>query len=97
MMVHYECASHPHNIYIQWLTEGGLIVFILFILYLIFLMFFILNNNGDKKYKIISIVVIIIMFWPIMSTGSLIKNWFGVSSFFIIGLCICLSKFKNNY
>ena len=97
MMVYYECASHPHNIYIQWLTEGGLIVFILFILYLIFLMFFILNNNGDKKYKIISIVVIIIMFWPIMSTGSLIKNWFGVSSFFIIGLCICLSKFKNNY
>ena len=97
MMVYYECASHPHNIYIQWLTEGGLIVFILFILYLIFLMFFIYNNIGDKKYKIISIVVIIIMFWPIMSTGSLIKNWFGVSSFFIIGLCICLSKFKNNY
>ena len=89
--------SHPHNIYIQWLKEGGLIVFILFIIYLIFIIFFILNNNGDKKYKIISIVVIIIMFWPIMSTGSLIKNWFGVSSFFIIGLCICLSKFKNNY
>ncbi len=96
MMVHYECASHPHNIYIQWLTEGGLIVFILFILYLIFLMFFILNNNGDKKYKIISVAIIVIMFWPIMSTGSLIKNWFGVSTFFIIGLCICLSKFKNN-
>ena len=55
MMINYDCASHPHNIYIQWLTEGGLIVFILFILYLIFLMFFILNNNGDKKYKIISI------------------------------------------
>ena len=96
MMVHYECASHPHNIYIQWLTEGGLIVFILFIIYLIFLIFFILNN-GDKKYKIISIAIIIIMFWPIMSTGSLIKNWFGVSTFFIIGLCMCLSKFRNNY
>ena len=43
MMVNYDCASHPHNIYIQWLTEGGLIVFILFILYLIFLMFFIIK------------------------------------------------------
>ena len=53
MMVHYECASHPHNIYIQWLTEGGLIVFILFILYLSFLIFFIKNNSGEKKYKII--------------------------------------------
>ena len=96
MIVYYECASHPHNIYIQWLTEGGLIVFILFILYLILLMFFILNNDGEKKYKIISIAVIIIMFWPIMSTGSLVKNWFGVSTFFIVGLCICLSRFRNN-
>ena len=97
MMINYECASHPHNIYIQWLAEGGLIVFISFILYLFFLVKFVINNTGDKKYKIISIVIIIIMFWPIMSTGSLIKNWFGVTTFFIIGLCMCLSKFKNNY
>ena len=38
MMVNYDCASHPHNIYIQWLTEGGIIVFIFFILYLFFLL-----------------------------------------------------------
>ncbi len=97
MMINYECASHPHNIYIQWLAEGGLIVFISFILYLFFLVKFVINNTGDTKYKIISIIIILIMFWPIMSTGSLIKNWFGVTTFFIIGLCMCLSKFKNNY
>ncbi len=96
MMVNYECASHPHNIFIQWLVEGGLIVFLLFILYLSFLVKFIFSNTGDKKYKIISLIIILIMFWPIMSTGSLVKNWFGVTTFFIIGLCMCLSKFKNN-
>tara|TARA_B100000963_G_scaffold202670_1_gene176443 strand:- start:594 stop:965 length:372 start_codon:yes stop_codon:yes gene_type:complete len=96
MMTNYDCASHPHNIYIQWLVEGGLIVFVSFILYLLFLVKFIVNNTGDKKYKIISIVIIILMFWPIMSTGSLIKNWFGVITFFIIGLCMCLSTFKDN-
>ena len=32
-----NCASHPHNIYIQWLTEGGIIVFILFYFIFIFL------------------------------------------------------------
>ena len=96
MMVNYECASHPHNIYIQWLVEGGLIVFFLFILYLSLLVNFIFSNTGDKKYKIISLIIILIMFWPIMSTGSLVKNWFGVTTFFIIGLCMCLSKFKNN-
>ena len=52
---------------------------------------------GEKKYKVISVAVIIIMFWPIMSTGSLIKNWYGVSTFFIVGICMCLSKFRNNY
>jgi len=97
MMIHYNCSSHPHNIYIQWLTEGGLIVFISFIMYLISFVFFIINNSGEKKYKIISLAIIIIMFWPIMSTGSLIKNWYGVSTFFIIGMSMCLSKFKNNF
>ncbi len=96
MMINYECASHPHNIYIQWLAEGGLIVFIIFILYVYFLVSFILNNSGDKKYKIISLVIILLMFWPIMSTGSLIKNWYGVTTFFIIGLCMGLSKLKDN-
>ena len=97
LMVNYNCASHPHNIYIQWLTEGGIIVFISFIIYLYFLLEFIIKNTGDKKYKIISIIIIFTMFWPIMSTGSLIKNWYGIITFFIIGICLCLSKFKNNY
>ena len=96
-MVNYNCASHPHNIYIQWLTEGGIIVFISFILYLFYLVKFIIKNNGDRKYKIISLVIILIMFWPIMSTGSLIKNWYGIITFFIIGMCLCLSKLKSNY
>ena len=95
MMINYECASHPHNIYIQWLTEGGLIVFSLFIIYLILLTLFIIKNDGKTKYKIISLVIILIMFWPIMSTGSLIKNWYGIITFFIIGLCMCLSNFRN--
>jgi len=97
LMVNYNCASHPHNIYIQWLAEGGLIVFTTFIFYLIFLISFIINSNAEKKYKVISLVVILIMFWPIMSTGSLVKNWYGVTTFFIIGLCISIDKIKSNY
>ena len=97
LIVNYDCASHPHNIYIQWLSEGGIIVFVTFIIYLFFLINFILKNEGEKNYKIISIIVILVMFWPIMSTGSLIKNWFGITTFFIIGLTMRISKFKNNY
>ena len=95
LMINYDCASHPHNIYIQWLAEGGLIVFFTFLLYLLFLVTFILKNEGEKKFKIISLILILIMFWPIMSTGSLIKNWYGIITFFIIGISMRLSKFRN--
>ena len=97
LMTNYNCASHPHNIYIQWLTEGGIIVFLLFIFYLYYLIKFIIFNNGERKYKIISLVIILIMFWPVMSTGSLIKNWYGISTFFIIGICMNLSSFRKYY
>ncbi len=95
-MVNYSCASHPHNKYIQWMAEGGLIALTLFLIYLAVLFNFIYKNNGDKEYKIISIVLLIILFWPVMSTGSLIKNWYGISVFFIIGLSMCLSRIKKN-
>ena len=88
--------SHPHNKYIQWMAEGGLIVLTLFLIYLLVLFNFIYKNNGDREYKIISIVLLIILFWPIMSTGSLIKNWYGISVFFITGLSMCLSRIKKD-
>ncbi len=95
LMINYNCASHPHNIYIQWLSEGGLFVFFIFIFYLFYLINFIIKNEGEKKYKIISLVILLIMFWPIMSTGSLVKNWYGIITFFIIGISMRLSKFRD--
>ncbi len=97
LMVNYNCTSHPHNIYIQWLSEGGFLVFFIFIIYLLSLITFIIRNEGEKNYKIISIILILIMFWPFMSTGSLIKNWYGIITFFIIGISMRLSKFRNIY
>ncbi len=97
MMQNHNCANHPHNIYLQWLTEGGLICFFSFIFYLSYTFYFIKKNDGKRDLKLISIVVLIIIFWPIMSTGSLIKNWNGVSTFYIISICLCLSRFKKYY
>ncbi len=96
MMTHYSCASHPHNTYIQWLTEGGVLTLTFFMLYLITLFRLIVKNKGDRNSKILSLTLILILFWPIMSTGSLIKNWYGVTVFFIIGASICISKIKIN-
>ena len=96
LMVNYGCASHPHNTYIQWLAEGGILTFISFLLFLATIFYFLLIGKNQKIFKYISIACIIILFWPIMSTGSLIKNWNGILTFYIIGLCISLNRVKIN-
>jgi len=87
------CVTHPHNFYLQWLVETGPIGLLLFIS-IIFFMFRHVINNQDYTGRLISIITLIIIFWPIMSTGSFVKNWMGVSSFFAIGLALSLNKFK---
>ncbi len=94
LMVNYNCASHPHNTYIQWLAEGGLITFFTFIMYLISIFYLLIKSKNHRMIKLISIASILILFWPIMSTGSLIKNWNGITTFYIIGLSICLNRIR---
>lgn len=88
------CVTHPHNYYIQWLIETGPMGLILFLIYLISILSYILKNNKDYELKLISVIVFIILFWPVMSTGSLTKNWLGVSTFYILGLVIFMNKIK---
>ena len=86
-----NCSSHPHNFYLQWLIEAGIIgslMFIIFIFY-IFKSFYKSRHLYSSKIGFISLVII---FWPIMSTGSLLKNWHGIGTFFIIGISLLLSK-----
>ena len=96
MMVNYDCASHPHNLYIQWLSEGGIITFVSFFFLLFSILYFLIYGCNNSIFKYISIACILILFWPIMSTGSLIKNWNGVLTFYIIGICISLNRVKIN-
>ena len=96
MMVNYDCASHPHNVYIQWLSEGGIITFASFLLLLLSILYLLYYGCNNNIIKYVSIACILILFWPIMSTGSLIKNWNGVLTFYIIAICICLNRVKIN-
>ena len=95
IMKNYSCVSHPHNIYLQWLVEAGIIGLFLFIFYLFYLFSFIIKKSLNG-HSLIAITSMLVLFWPIMSTGSLLKNWNGISVFFIIGICLLLSKFKKS-
>ena len=90
----YNCVTHPHNFYLQWLVETGIFGLFLFLIY-IYLIFNFVYNNIASPYAIIAFATLIILFWPIMSTGSLLKNWMGVSTFFIVGICLSLIRIKQ--
>ena len=90
------CWSHPHNFYLQWFTENGLIGFIFFLVYISYIFKLIIIKN--KRISILdnySLIPLVIIFWPIMSTGSLLKNWHGIETFFIIGLSLSLNNIKK--
>ena len=92
-MKNYNCTSHPHNIYLQWLIEIGIIGLFLFLVYLLYLFYYIFKKKSE--YSLISISTLLILFWPIMSTGSLLKNWNGVCTFFIVGICLIITNLNK--
>ncbi len=94
LMLNYECASHPHNIYVQFLSEGGIILFLSFSFFLLSIIYIIFKQKSSKTLKVISFACLIIIFWPLMSTGSLIKNWNGILTFYIIGICLNINRVK---
>ena len=89
-----DCVSHPHNFYLQWLVETGIFGLFSFIIYILSIFYFIVKKNYNS-YTLLALVTLIILFWPIMSTGSLLKNWMGVSTFYIIGVCLSFIRVKN--
>ena len=89
-----KCWSHPHNFYIQWLTESGILGFTAFIIFLSTILYVIyIKRNQD--YAKITFITFSILFWPLMSTGSLLKNWHGIETFFILGVAISLLKINK--
>jgi len=86
-----DCSSHPHNTYIQILSDtgifGGIIVFFIFI-YIIFLnlkIFFINKISKNLKCFYILNIGIILNLMPLIPSGSFFNNWINLMIYFPIG------------
>ena len=86
-----NCSAHPHNIYIQFISETGIIGIVFFIIFIFSVFLKVLKNFSIYTNKL-SFINFSILFWPIMSTGSLLKNWYGIEIFLVIGLLITLTN-----
>ena len=89
------CSTHPHNTYLQILTETGLIGFLPFVIFYLYILFnfskyffIIIYKNYTNKINLIifiSLLNILINFFPFLPNGNFFGSWLSIFYFFPIG------------
>ena len=92
-----RCTTHPHNTFIQLLTETGLIGFFLFLLFFCSLIYFFIYRFLKTKDKmlIISSIILINFIFPLYTSGNFFSNNLWTASLWII-IAITYFIYKNN-
>ena len=81
-----SCSSHPHNTYIQILSETGILGFIFLFIVFIYYCFYVLKHmilrfKGKFYFTDFEICIlsgIAIYLWPIVPTGNIFNNWLNI-------------------
>jgi O-antigen ligase len=102
-----RCSSHPHNIYLEILSETGLISAIFFVSFLLIFFYqcikIILKSNKIKakyvyQYNIFLsfIIVCLAMFFPFKATGSFYSNFYGSFIWYNLTILYVYLKYFQN-
>ena len=101
----HVCSTHPHNYYLELLTETGLIGTILILSIILLLLKYIVNYinenifNREKKIYILAPIIItfLLEIWPLKSTGAIFTTWNGTLFWIVLSFALTLRYKKNIY
>ena len=93
--VENRCATHVHNIYLEILSEAGLIGITIFIALNFNILFFFIKNIFKKidTETMLLMSNYFVLFWPLQTTGAFFSSWNGV--FYWIFLAFFFYKKKK--
>lgn len=93
----FSCSTHPHNTYIQIITETGIfgLVLILFIFFYIVACCFkhLFSIIVRKKYyfsdfQICMLAALLITLWPLIPSGNFFNNWLSIIYYLPVGFLL---------
>ena len=99
--LYLACSTHPHNYYLELLSESGIVgASLLFIFFIIlwkdFFHYFIKHNRQTDPEAILLVPIVISIFlqiWPLQSTGSFFSTW--NATFFWLTVALLLANNKK--
>lgn len=94
-----RCNTHPHNLFFEIISEGGIFLFVFFLILisiLIFLNLIYFLKNFHNIY-LINLMMIFVLFFPIQTTGSFFSTFNGFFYWMLLSLIVQSSGIKIFY
>lgn len=90
------CSTHPHNFYLELLSDSGLIGFIIFSTFVLTFLTRIYLKTKNKNLIFFSIFSILVSFmFPLKPTGSFFSTWHGYLMWIIISFYLYWSELNS--